>query len=571
MSVDAPAPGAKPSTEAQAQGEPAPAPAARPPPPPSRLADAPAPIRAAPAAPTPATPAPPAPNLAGESRATTYGGPAAAGDKDWVFDFHGYVRAPMRVGIGERTSPAAGQGGTTFHRPIVPDDQYLSWQYTGRGSDWAELFLSVGNPIVKGTVAITGYQFSDAAWVNTDAQFGIALGYLTLRPDLPWKNVRVEAVVGSHWNRYGQAGKYDSGKYDTFVFGRTHVLGYRLRGEIDISDITLWAEQGFGTHRPNPSIYNSARFTLLNHGHAGLTYGPFSVGLHYLHSYAAEESRDGAAAVNGITANPDNQPDGKLDVFGPEARLEGGPAGDLYLAYSHISASHAATVSSAIEVLHSQGGGEFTLGVMSNYLDAPRASGDTTTPSSQGNGSVDTVAGQYEFHVGRVVKSLAPQDFTLYLFGMLNHVKSDDPNLDGDPSTPKSSINKVKYGVDGVADILPWLGAAIRFDRVQPNSAIPERSFSTIYPRVLFRTSFVTHELISFGYTRYFYNSRSCDTASDPTGGRCAQAPAAPFLPEGFGATAANQTANTRGAPGFAGGAQLPDKGVVTLEASMWW
>jgi len=50
-------------------------------------------------------------------------------------------------------------------------------------------------------------------------------------------------VVGSHWNRYGQAGKYDSGKYDTFVFGRTHVIGYKARGEIDIGDVTLWAEQ----------------------------------------------------------------------------------------------------------------------------------------------------------------------------------------------------------------------------------------------------------------------------------------------------------------------------------------
>jgi len=197
--------------------------------------------------PTPAAPAPtPAPNLAGESRSTTYGGPATGGDKNWMFDFHGYVRAPLRLGMGDRSNPAAGQGGTTYHRPIVPDDQYLSWQYTGRGSDWAELFFSVGNPIISGTVGITGYQFTDAAWVNTDAQFGIALGYLTIRPDLPYKNVRTEFVVGSHWNRYGQAGKYDSGKYDTFVFGRTHVIGYKARGEIDISDVTLWAEQGFG-------------------------------------------------------------------------------------------------------------------------------------------------------------------------------------------------------------------------------------------------------------------------------------------------------------------------------------
>jgi hypothetical protein len=160
-----------------------------------------------------------------------------------MFDFHGYVRAPP-ARYRRPQQPAAGQSGTTYHRPSFPT--ISTWAVCRRGSDWAELFFSVGNPIISGTVGITGYQFTDAAWVNTDAQFGIALGYLTLRPDLPWKNVRTEFVVGSHWNRYGQAGKYDSGKYDTFVFGRTHVIGYKARGEIDISDVTLWAEQGFG-------------------------------------------------------------------------------------------------------------------------------------------------------------------------------------------------------------------------------------------------------------------------------------------------------------------------------------
>jgi hypothetical protein len=545
------------------------------------------PPAATPAAPPAAQPAPapaPPPNTASESRETTYGGPLVAGDKNWMFDFHGYFRAPLRMGIGDRSNPAPGQGSTTYHRPIIPDDQYLNWQYTGRGSDWAELFFSVGNPIISGTVGITGYQFTDAAWAKPDAQFGIALGYLTIRPDLPWKNVRAEFVVGSHWNRYGQAGKYDSGKYDTFVFGRTHVIGYKARGEIDIGDVTLWAEQGFGAHRPDPSIYNTARFTLLNHGHAGLKYGPLSFGFHYLHSYAAEEARDGAPDVccnlDGSVIPADKQPDGSLDVFGPEIRAEGGPFGDLYVAYSRINATNAATVSSAIEVLHSMGGGEFANGVAANYLDAPRVGGEATntmTPSSRGNGSVDTLAAQYEFHVNRVYKPLNPQDVTIFLFGMYNHVFSQDPNLDGDPKSPTSSINKVKWGVDGVVDILPWFGAAFRFDRVQPNSKIPEQSFSTIYPRLLFRTNFVTRELISLGYTRYFYNARSCAAnMGDPNATqRCVQPPSAPTSSESFGAigtgSASNQPMNTRGAPGINGLPQLPDKGVVTLEASMWW
>src|ERR1051325_10929206 len=109
------------------------------------------------------------------------------------------------------------------------------------------------------------------------------------------------------------------------------------------------------------------------------------------------------------------------------------------------------------------------------------------TPSRRGSGSVDTVTGQYEFHVNRVAKALNPQDVTIFLFGMLNHVSSEDPSLaNADPNSTarSSSINKVKYGADVVVDILPWRGAGFRFDRVQPNSKTPEQSFSTIYPRV---------------------------------------------------------------------------------------
>ena len=538
---------------------------APPPTPPAAAAPAEPAAAAAPVAPPPAEPAP---NLAGESRATTYGGPV--GEKEWLFDFHGYFRAPMRLGIGDRSSPTGDQSGTTFHRPIIPDDQYLSWQYLGRGNDWAELFFSVGNQMVSGTVAVTGFQFTDAAWANSEAQFGVTLGYLTVTPNLPWKNVRAEAVVGSHWGRYGQAGKYDSGKYDTFVFGRTHVMGYKLHGEVDVGDVTLWAEQGFGTKRPNPLVFNNARFTLLNHLHAGLRYDIVKVGLHYLDSFTTEEARDGALPIG--TTPPDDQPDGSLDVFGPEVRLELGPAGELYAAYSRMNATDAVTVAPAIEVLHSHGGGEFDLGVTANYLDG----GDPAT-SSGGDGSVDTIAGQYEIHLNQLVPSIAPQDFTLFLFGMVHFVDSDDPDLDDDATSTGSSITKVKYGVDLVADLLPWFGAAFRYDRVQPNSEIPEQSFSTIYPRLLFRTDFITHELISLGYTRYFYNQRSCP-AADPI--RCVQPPSAPVAPEGFGSRSTGATptqdANLRGQPGFSDAAggfvpQLPDKGVVTLEASMWW
>ena len=65
--------------------------------------------------------------------------------------YSGYLRAPMRVGIGNDTVPRATAGANpvgpmSLHYPVIPDDQYGSWQFTGHNrKDWAEMFFTVGN------------------------------------------------------------------------------------------------------------------------------------------------------------------------------------------------------------------------------------------------------------------------------------------------------------------------------------------------------------------------------------------------------------------------------------------
>src|SRR3954463_380049 len=69
-------------------------------------------------APLAATPPPPPPAVktATLSTNTTVSGPAVvASDDSWKFEYHGYIRAPMRIGVGKRDRPGAGQSGTTFH------------------------------------------------------------------------------------------------------------------------------------------------------------------------------------------------------------------------------------------------------------------------------------------------------------------------------------------------------------------------------------------------------------------------------------------------------------------------
>ena len=120
-------------------------------------------------------------------------------------------------------------------------------------------------------------------------QLGIAQGYLTIHPDLGVPNFRFLAKVGSFWNKYGMAGEYDAGKYDTYMFGRTHQMGEVLEAEYDLDDVTFRLSHGIGTRGeqiafqqlqagaptfPSGLENNYPGFTLLQHGHAGGGSGP---------------------------------------------------------------------------------------------------------------------------------------------------------------------------------------------------------------------------------------------------------------------------------------------------------
>jgi hypothetical protein len=388
--------------------------------------------------------------------------------------------------------------------------------------------------------------------------------------------------VGAFSNKYGAAGKYDAGEYDTYMFGRTHSSGEALHVDFDIDEEnSLWIEHGIGAKQPDPNLYNNARFTMLHHAHVGFKHTEaIQFTAHYLDSWTQEEEREGTPAANGAITNI---PDGKMWVAGLDARFDLGAAGYLYGAYSHVGLKDALTVSRAIEVIHSSGGGEFGLGVVDNYL-GPSCYGDASARTgagggtqqgapqcSLGNGAVDTLLAQYEFSVANFSQLSSGgqkfwgegQDLTLKLYGMYNKVKSDVTAIDG--------IHKLKFGADLAYAALPWLTAAVRFDRLQPNSRIPEQSFAIFSPRLVFKSKWVTREAITLQYSRYIYNQRTCKTGNPADNGYdmgqdlCVQPPPSAVPPTGFGALSANQT-GMRGAP-----TTRPDENVFKIEATMWW
>jgi hypothetical protein len=556
----------------------------------------------------------------------------------WKFDYHGYLRAPMALGINkalpEDTNGLQVSGSKVrLHQAVIPDDQYLSFQSTSHNPrSWAEAFFSYGNQLAKGVIGFGSYNLTEGGFNDTDANWGISQAYVLLTPDLGFENVRLWAKAGAIVDRYGMAGRYDAGEYDMYMFGRTHVTGETAHIDYDITPSwTLYLEQGFGTHKPDPNTYNNARYTLLHHEHIGLKNGrDLEFGAHYLMSWSQEEYRTTASTDDMFTtvaydatgkAPRNGLPPGHLWVAGVEARAELGAFGYIYGAYSHVGADYALTVSRAIEVLHASGGGEFDLGVTSNYLDSPNCHNAPpnkplpTLPAnkpenwqpldvdgcSDGNGHMNALQGHYEFSLTNFNQQIkggqrfwgAGFDAILKLYAMAVFVDSKARDTTKaaktggtaalNTSLPTSySVTKSKFGADLTVQALPWLSPGVRFDRVMPNSNISQQGFSILSPRLQFKSQWVTHERITLAYSHYFYDQRVCEPRvqnSKPIGGtvpdasqdplaayRCVQPPPSPVPYDGFGATTAKQDSGNR-----AISVTRPDENVVRIEATMWW
>jgi hypothetical protein len=552
------------------------------------------------------------------------GGESAESSSEWKTDFHGYFRVPFRLGIGKRPAPplttpeagsqsendfadkAEGQSATTLHAPIIPDGQYLSWQSTSHNrSDWAELFFGIGNSWAKATVGIQGYNFTDASFNDPQTQYGIGQAYVTLAPDLGYENFRLNLKVGAYQDKYGAAGKYDAGEYDTYLFGRTHVLGETLHVDYDLTESWgLWFEEGVGGKRPDPSSFNNSRFTMLAHAHAGLNNSTdMQFSAHMLYSWAQEEDRPYDTTKENTTyaSSVVDAPDGKMWVAGLDARFDLGAFGYLYGGYSHVGAEHALVVGRALEVLHASGGGEYQLGIVDNYFGpgcvaavtpGMERTSDLVGPGgvpapvgcSAGTGSIDSFLAQYEFSLTNFLQMREEggqkfwgegSDLKVVLYGMLNKVKSDYAPTDKTIWGPTDGNLKLKYGADVQYHATPNITGAVRFDRLQPNSEIPEQSFSVLSPRVVFTSNWVTREQLTFQYSRYLYNQRECGDAPSPAGfararstgsALCVQPPAAATPPDGFGINSEVQDADIRSAPTL-----RPDINVFKIEATFWW
>ncbi len=407
----------------------------------------------------------------------------------------------------------------------------MSWTFDRQWEQaWAEVFLSYGNKYVIGTVSVQGYDFTDASLLGNQAdpaQFGLAQGWVTLTPDVPVDGLRLNWKVGAFWEKFGMAGKYDGGHYDTYMFGRTHQIGESLAAQYDVGDFTLKAEHGFGAHLEMvaagipvngnstaqasisntsgtlPPLGGSPGFTLLDHAHIGISWKKMlDVNAHYMMAWSQDDREESSG--NDPTATT-----GSLGVYGIEARLLAGVGGELYAAYSHIDAKNVTQVGPAIEVLHSSGGGGHNAGngIYENFFNGV----------GTGTGKIDSAQFAYDFSFGYLWRKIQNPnahfwgdgtDVRLSLFAMYSAVSGTDPtSINPFSLAPTDGTKKLKYGADIVASVLPWLGFGVRADYVQPDSTDTHESFGVVSPRIMIHSKFVTHEEITLQYSHYWDGS----------------------------------------------------------------
>jgi hypothetical protein len=405
----------------------------------------------------------------------------------YKFHFHGFLRVPMLVGL---------QGKYLHSPPQIPDGDYTDWRFTNvNGGPWTELWFQYGNGTVSANVVIAAYDITDASYRDLLSQLGIAQSFVTInspqafgdRGGLTWN-------VGAFSNRYGTAAQYDAGKYDTYLFGATHVGGETVSGYYELSpSLTLAIDHGVGAkmdvtplvpgleapYLPYPGDVQQGS-TLLHHAHVGLVIGDHTtVAAHYLTEWTQDARLDG-------------DQDGRVTNVGADVKVIASKYGDAYLGYSHIKSVNPLRVAGAFEAIHSFEGWN----LRDNYFG----------PDATGTGTIDTVLAQYSFSLARYL--WAPKEFddegpdlVFAAFGMFNHVASADPAFTGAPT-------KLKVGGEVTYTPRKWLGLDLRYDLVQPDMRDRDYSFHVISPSAIIHTAYGSNEEIVVGFSHYVNGSK---------------------------------------------------------------
>jgi hypothetical protein len=392
---------------------------------------------------------------------------------DWTFDWHGYVRMPIRF----RGSPWDAEP------PYLIDDDYYDsgFAYTRvNETEWAELFFQAAIGRTRVVIGLFSSQISDYSRPSVPEQAGIATAFVEHGFEAgSWLDFKLRA--GMFWDRFGYLEPYD-----TYLFGRTHVGGMSVDA-LFVDWVSLRA--GYGIHAD--FLSDNQGMTPLAWARVGVTQDGFDVGGYAFRTWTTDSNRGFASVIE----------DGSLRILGGDARVAVPHMGSIYAGLSWIKARSIASMSDSIELLHSTGG----ISLTRNYLDE----------SGIGNGEILASAFDVQWQPAKTLAWLAGADTGRALdgldcrfFGMtawvLSKQQSDDPTINRHDRLYFKWGALLRYQLP--TEPIGALFASLRYDRVILDVDHDDLSFRMLTPRLGITPTEGVEVFLS--YSKYYYGEK---------------------------------------------------------------
>ncbi len=443
--------------------------------------------------------------------------PFAAPDEssDWQFNFKGYMSASFRATENTREATLGGLNGTsTLHAaPRIPDAYGMFGGTNVTPGSWVELNFEYGNSIVTSHVKLTTWKPSSATgFTESNSQNFVNEAYLTFKIP-PLGALNLNWTVGAFRNAYGGLGQYGVGQYNAAIIGEPFGVGETLTASYDLNETySLQLEHGFmgrlgktpvGAQPANEYSASSSALpsSWVNHAHVGLAIKgsvPLVMGLHYLNNFSADE-RDQKDDPQTYWLDESHRPDAHLTVVGASVRMIDNHLGNFGVAVSHADAKDAELLTGMVFF------GAFTGDqATQRYFGPHPVNGQGQSINGSGTGSMNVFGAEYNLSWGKLIRW--PEEFwgegpdlITSLFADAASVSSQDPDYD--------NVKMWKAGTEVTYRFLPWLGLSGRYDHVSPNSRDKNQDFDVISPKILLKTDWNSHELVTLSYTHWFYGS----------------------------------------------------------------
>jgi len=429
--------------------------------------------------------------------------------EDWTFKFAGYMTMSAQYSVDKRKYPADGQSTTVFHVPPQTVETYGYFTSTSTiPGNWADLRFSYGNSLVTSNISINTWNPTrPTTYYGLGSQYFINNAFLDFTP-AALGPVKIAFRVGRFGRIYGALGQYGNGIYQHAITGGPEsAIGELMMGDIALSDkFELNIEHGFMGSRdgtiPSDVIPSSQigwrrplwTGSLIHHAHLGFTIkgaAQVKVLTHYMTDWSQEDRND-APFDNPTTQQADESDvrDGRLTVVGADVRIHHDAFGFFGAGISYL---HGKNYYPLKGIMTYGGTGE---DLTDRYWGAP----------SEGNGGLLIAGANYELSIGKLVNYPSSfggdgPDIKINTGAHVVRVSSDYEPYDGKIRS--------KFGADVLYTFHRFMGAAVRVDRVSPNSFDSGETFYVLAPRLVFKTDWNTHEQIQLMYAKWFYGDRT--------------------------------------------------------------